>query len=125
VMRSRRRGTHGRGRGEAGHAPEHGGGGGTTSGGSRVWGAGESESEGEPTRIRAAVAELPGRGGRVGSGERASGSDWDREREGGARSRAHTRHERMKKQHAFLLFAFHFSLRLGSLIWAGFGVNWD
>jgi hypothetical protein len=94
VMRSRRRGTHGRGRREAGHAPEHGGGGGTTSGGSRVWGAGESESEGEPTRIRAAAAELPGRGGRVGSVERASGSNWDREMGREAHARSHTRDTR-------------------------------
>jgi hypothetical protein len=110
VMRSRRRGTHGRGRGEAGHAPEHGGGGGTTSSGSRVWGAGESESEGEPTRIRAAAAELPGRGGRVGSVERIElGS---RDGEGGARSLAHTRHERMKKQHAF-------TCGTASAVWGG------
>jgi hypothetical protein len=87
--------THGRGRGEASHAPEHGGGGGgMSSGGSRVWGAGERETAGGPARIRAAAAELGGRGGRLGSGEQASGSNWDREvgggREEGGRTHART-----------------------------------
>jgi len=83
-------------------------------------GAGERESEGGSARIRAAAAELPGRGGRVGSGEQASGSNWDREMgEGGARS--HT-HERMKKEHAFL-FGFRFLPPFGEkLIWAGLGL---
>lgn len=54
-------GTHGRGRGETGHAPEHGGGG----GGSRVSDHGERESAAESARIRAVAAGLGGRGRRV------------------------------------------------------------
>lgn len=58
-------------------------------------GAGERESEGGSARIRAAAAELRGRGGRVGSGEQASGSNRDEiarwGKEGGARSLARTR----------------------------------
>ena len=53
--------THGRGRGEAGHTPEHGGGG----GGSRVSGPWERESAADSARIRAAPAGLGGRGRRV------------------------------------------------------------
>jgi hypothetical protein len=79
-------------------------------------GAGERESEGGSARIRAAAAELPDRGGRVGSGEQASGSNWDREMgEGGARS--HT-HERMKIEHVFL-FGFRFLPPFGE-VWTWF-----
>jgi len=85
-------------------------------GGSRVWGAGERESAGGPARIRAAAAELGGRGGRGGSGGQASGSNWDREvgegRKGGARAHAH---ERMKKEHAFLIGLPFSVLRLGKV----------
>jgi hypothetical protein len=66
--------THGRGRGEAGHAPEHGcdGGGGACCGGdgSRVCGGGEDKSAGRPAQIWAAATELDGRGGRGGSAGR-------------------------------------------------------
>jgi hypothetical protein len=106
--------THGRGRGEAGHAPEHdcdGGGGACGGGGSRVCGGGESGSAGLPARIRVAAAELSSRGGRGGSGGRRADrigiKRWgEGGREGGAR-----RHERMKTEHAF---------RFG-LDWLGFG----
>jgi hypothetical protein len=69
--------THRRGRGEAGHAPEHrcDGGGGACGGGdgdgSRVCGGGDDKSAGRPAEIRA------GRAGRIG--RQASGSNWDRE----------------------------------------------
>jgi hypothetical protein len=119
--------THGRGRGEASHAPEHGGGGGgMSSGGSRVWGAGERETAGGPARIRAAAAELGGRGGRRGSGEQASGSNWDREvgggREGG-RTHAHTRED--EKRARFSIRASVSVLRRAVWVKFWFGLDWS
>jgi hypothetical protein len=110
--------THGRGRGEASHAPEHGcdGGGACGGGGSRVCGGGERirgparANPGGGGRI-----ERPGRAGRIGrqAGERIELGSRGGGKEGGAR-----RHERMKTEHAL-----RFGLPPFNLGWIGSGLE--